>query len=198
MPRKRVYKCKAPTITRSLLCGKAKASASCLEGGILGGKCPNLVISTAPVLKISPRKKRETHKQPTEKLPRTQPHGLNIKNVLDVTDAVQFVPSPKEKGYETQLYQAFHAKGLPVEYESQRRGARFDLVLGKDEIAVELKVVKNVSIFDALFGQIDRYQKQFEKVIVVLIDQFKNPSIMNKEIERLKRISPGNIEVIVK
>ena len=202
MSRKRVYKCEAPTITRNLLCGKAKASASCLEGGVLGGRCPNLVIltvlATAPAPKISPQGKRGTRKQPTENLPRIQPQGLNIKKVLDVINAIQFVPSPKEKGYEAQLYQAFCTKEIPVKYESQRRGARFDLVLGKDEIAVELKVVRNVSTFDPLFGQINRYEKHFRKVIVVLVDQFKNPSIMNEEIERLKGISPGNIEVIVK
>jgi hypothetical protein len=197
MSRKRVYKCEAPAITRNLLCGKAKASASCLEGGILGGRCPNLAISTAPGPKISPREKRETPKQPTENLPSTQPHGLNIKKVLDVINAIQFVPSRKEKGYEAQLYQAFRAKELDVKYQGEGRGARFDLVFGNG-IAVELKVVRNRSIFDPLFGQIDRYQKQFGKVIIVLIDKFENPSIMNEEKERLKRISPANIEVIVK
>lgn len=198
MSRKRVYKCGAPAITRSLLCGKAKASASCLEGGILGGRCPNLAISTAPAPKISPREKRETPKQTTENLPSTQPHGLNIKKVLDVINTIQFIHYPKEKGYEMQLYQALQFAGLLFKHEGMRKGARFDLVLGKDEIAVELKVVKNASIFNPLFGQIHKYQKEIRKIIVVLIDEFKNPSIMNEEIERLKAISSGNIEVIVK
>jgi hypothetical protein len=83
--------------------------------------------------------------------------------VLDVINAVPFVPSTGENGYEAQLYAAFHTKGLPVEHESQRRGARFDLVLGKDEIAVELEVIRNVSIFDPLFGQIDSIKSSLER-----------------------------------
>jgi hypothetical protein len=123
---------------------------------------------------------------------------ISLEKVLNVIKSTPFVPQPKEKGYEAQLYAVLHSQGFPVEYESQRKGARFDLVVGRDEIAVELKVVKSSSVFDALYGQVARYRDQFNKVIIVLVDQFRNPSVMNNEIDRLKKISSGNIEVIVK
>jgi hypothetical protein len=121
---------------------------------------------------------------------------ISVEKVLDVLKSTPLVPQPKEKAYEAQLYTALNARGFHVDYESQRRGARFDLVVG--DIAIELKIVKNSSIFDALYGQVSRYHDQFRSIIIVLIDQFRNPSVMNSEIERLKKISPRNIEVILK
>jgi hypothetical protein len=123
---------------------------------------------------------------------------INFNSVVRLIESHPLVPQPKEKGYEAQLYSAFTSKGYPVEYEGQRRGSRFDLIIGDDEIAVELKIVKNASVFNSLVGQVMRYKRQFNKIIIVLIDQFKNPSIMKKEIESLKKIDPENIEVIVK
>jgi hypothetical protein len=119
----------------------------------------------------------------------------NLEKIVDAIKSIELVPQPKEKAYEAQLYTALRAKGFDVDYESQRRGYRFDLVIG--DIAVELKVVKNTSIFNSLYGQVSRYCDQFSKIIIVLIDEFRNPSVMKQEIARLKKISP-NIEVIVK
>ena len=114
--------------------------------------------------------------------------------MVDAIKSVELVPSPKEKACEVQLYQALKAKGFDVDYESQRRGARFDLVIG--DIAIELKVVQNKNAFDRLYGQVSRYLDQFNNVIIVLRDEFRNSSVMNKEI-RLKKISQ-NIKVTVK
>jgi hypothetical protein len=153
-------------------------------------------IAEKPIMRVeSKRPVGEPHERMTTR------HGvptdrISLQKVVDAIKSTPLIPQPKEKGYEAQLYTALHSKGFPVDYESQRRGARFDLVLG--EIAVEIKVVKSASIFDTLYGQVSRYHDQFSKVIIVLIDQFRNPSILNKESERLKKISPGNIDVIVK
>jgi len=123
---------------------------------------------------------------------------IDEKKILEAIKSIPFARSEKEKGYETQLYQWLSAKGYPVEHESLRRGARFDLVLGEDDVAVELKVVKNASVFDPLFGQIHRYKDQFRKVIVVFIDEFRNPSIMKREMARIEKLDPENIKVILK
>jgi hypothetical protein len=136
---------------------------------------------------------REEERKVKKPLGKTE--HVNFDGVADAIESIDLVPQPKERAYEAQLYTALKAKGFDVDYESQRRGARFDLVIG--DIAVELKVVKNTSIFDSLYGQVARYCDQFSKIIIVLIDQFRNPSVMDKEIERLKKISP-NIEVIIK
>jgi hypothetical protein len=140
---------------------------------------------------VTPRPREERELQ---KVKRKAEH-TSLERVVNAIKSIPLVPQPKEKAYEAQLYAALNAKGFDVDYESQRRGARFDLVIG--DIAIELKVVKNTSIFDSLYGQVSRYYDQFSKIIIVLIDQFRNPSVLNKEIERLKKISQ-NIEVIVK
>jgi len=57
MPGKRIYRCEALAIDRAMLCQKTKASASCLEGGILGGKCQNLDVSYARASKKDERGK---------------------------------------------------------------------------------------------------------------------------------------------
>jgi hypothetical protein len=123
---------------------------------------------------------------------------INDKKLLEEIKAIPFTRSEKEKGYEIQLYQWLSAKGYPVEHESTRRGARFDLVLGEDDVAIELKVVRSASIFDSLFGQVARYKDQFRKIIVVLIDEFRNPGIMKREIARLEELDPEKIKVIQK
>jgi|GEM_PF-3852876 rRNA maturation endonuclease Nob1 len=123
---------------------------------------------------------------------------INDKKLLEEIKAISFTRSEKEKGYEIQLYQWLSGKGYPVEHESTRKGARFDLVLGKDDVAIELKVVRSTSVFDSLFGQVDRYKDQFRKIIVVLIDEIRNPDIMKREIARLEKLDPERIKVIQK
>jgi len=123
---------------------------------------------------------------------------ISMEEVVGAINSVQFIRQPKERGYETQLYQALVSRGYPTVHERERRGARFDLVLGKDEIAVELKIVKSASVFGPLLGQIYRYKDRFRKIIIVLIDDLRNPSIMKEETERIKSIDPENIKIIVK
>jgi len=122
---------------------------------------------------------------------------INEKKLLEDIKMVSFTRSEKEKGYEIQLYQWLSAKGYPVEHESMRRGARFDLVLGED-VAIELKVIRSASIFNSLIGQIDHYKDQFRKIIVVLIDELRNPDIMKREIARVEKLDPEKIKVIQK
>jgi len=123
---------------------------------------------------------------------------ISFRSVLKAIRDISFIPSKKEKEYEKQLYQWLRAKKYSVVHESLRRGARFDLVLGDDEIAVELKIIRSSGDFRHLIGQILQYRDQFRKIIIVLIDQFRNPSIMKKEIRRIKEMAPKDIEVIIK
>ena len=123
---------------------------------------------------------------------------ISVRGVLKAIRDVPFIKSKKEKGYEKQLYQYLFAKNYTVLHESSRRGARFDLVLGNNEVAVELKIIKSSSDFRPLIGQIIQYRDQFKKIIVVLIDRFGNPSVMKQEIKRIEGLSRGNIKVIVK
>lgn len=123
---------------------------------------------------------------------------ISLRGVLKAIRNISFIPSKREKGYEKQLYQWLRAKKYSVVHESLRRGARFDLVLGDDEIAVELKIIRSSGDFRPLIGQIMQYRDQFRKIIIVLIDLFRNPSIMKKEIKRIKEIAPKDIEIIIK
>ena len=123
---------------------------------------------------------------------------ISFRGVLKAIRDISFIPSKKEKAYEKQLYQWLRAKKYPVVHESLRRGARFDLVLGDDEIAVELKIIRSSGDFRPLIGQVMQYRDQFRKIIIVLIDLFRNPSIMRKETQRIKGIAPKDIEVIIK
>jgi hypothetical protein len=163
-----------------------------LRKAMLGEEIRNSIkaVSLAGEIIAQPRREKEPTKI-VEKAGR-----ISLEKVLDSVKSTPLVPQPKERAYEAQLYASLNARGFPVDYESQRKGARFDLVVG--DIAIELKIVKNSSIFDGLYGQVSRYHDQFSSIIIVLIDQFRNPSIMNNEIERLKKISPGNIKVVVK
>jgi hypothetical protein len=123
---------------------------------------------------------------------------ISLEQVLKTIKDISFISSKKERGYENQLYQFLSSKGFPIVHERLRRGARFDLVLGKDEIAVELKVIKSASNFYPLIGQITTYKDYFERIIVVLIDEIRNPSIMKAGIKKVEDIDPENIHVIIK
>lgn len=123
---------------------------------------------------------------------------IDEKKILRAIKSISFTRAKREREYETQLYQYLQAKDYPVEHERSRRGARFDLVLGENEIAIEIKIIRNASVFDALFGQIHRYKDEFRKIFVVLIDEFRNPSVMKREIRRIEEIEPKKIKVIVK
>ena len=124
--------------------------------------------------------------------------NVNKKEVIELWNYMNSKISELEKEYEKQLYQWLRAKKYSVVHESLRRGARFDLVLGDDEIAVELKIIRSSGDFRHLIGQILQYRDQFRKIIIVLIDQFRNPSIMKKEIRRIKEMAPKDIEVVIK
>jgi len=153
----------------------------------------NVIIDEAPLEKKKSKEKIteiKTEKSPTVK--------IDEKAVLDEIRLVQFVREKKERGYEIQLFQILRHAKYKVDHERLHKGARFDLVLGEDEIAIELKIIKDSSEFDRLFGQIHRYKDQFRKVIILLKDEFGNPSIMNTEIERIKQLDPEKIEIVVK
>lgn len=123
---------------------------------------------------------------------------ISFPQVVKTVNSIDFISSNKEREYENQLYQYLLARGFDVQHEKSRRGARFDLVIGNDEIAVELKVIKGASQFDGLVGQIMRYKNDFNKIIIVLRDELRNPSVMKQETKRLEQIDPENIAIVIK
>lgn len=162
-------------------------------------------VKTLPRVVIEKRKKvieeekikeRITEREITRR--KVTEERISFRGVLGTIKKTQFIKAKKERGYENQLYQFLRAKKYPVVHERLRTGARFDLVLGEDEVAIELKIIKSSGQFNSLYGQIARYKDYFEKVVIVLIDEMRNPSVMNSEIKRLQKIDPKNIVVITK
>lgn len=123
---------------------------------------------------------------------------VSFPKVVSTIESIHFIACEKEKEYENQLYQFLGAKGFDVSHEKSRKGARFDLVIGDDEIAVELKIIKGSSEFQRLIGQIIQYKSQFNNIIIVLVDKFGNPSVMKQETKRIKEIDPENIAIVIK
>lgn len=123
---------------------------------------------------------------------------VSFSKVVRTIESIDFIACEKEKDYENQLYQFLGAKGFEVCHEKSRKGARFDLVIGDDEIAVELKIIKGSSEFQRLLGQIMQYKSQFNNIIIVLVDKFGNPSVMKQETKRIKEIDPENIAIVIK
>jgi hypothetical protein len=88
---------------------------------------------------------------------------VSLTKIVHSIESIPFIKGRDEREYENQLYAYLCAKDFDVQHEKAHKGARFDLVIGDDEIAIELKVVKGSSQFDTLIGQIMRYKKQFQK-----------------------------------
>jgi hypothetical protein len=124
--------------------------------------------------------------------------GISDYEVLKALKSAPFVGPPDEIGYEAQLSRWLSVRGYPFERERPRKDARFDLVLGENEIAVELKTVRNAIVLERLLGQIYRYKDQFRKIYLVLIDELGDPSMMKREVERIEKMDPEKIKVIVK
>lgn len=123
---------------------------------------------------------------------------VSLAKVVSSIESVTFIKGDKESEYEKQLYTYLDGRGFDVLHERSHKGARFDLVIGEDEIAIELKLIKGRGQFDQLFSQVSRYKKQFNNIIVVLIDALRNPSIMKEEVKRIEEIDPEKVTVVVR
>jgi len=167
-----------------------------LKKALVGDRDTTNTISIKTLPKVTVKKRNVVQEERIKKI--VAEEHISLRGVLKAVRGISFIQSKREKGYEKQLYQWLSAKNYSVVHESLRRGARFDLVLGDDEIAVELKIIKSSSDFRPLIGQIMQYRDQFKKIVIVLIDRFRNPSVMKREIKRIKEISPKTIEVVVK
>jgi hypothetical protein len=140
-----------------------------------------------------------TKKEDSERVSLASSQAVDSTRVKSAIEAICFVPSERERQYEAQLYQCLLGKGFDTVYEkSLGPGARFDLVIGRNEVAVELKIINGKSDVDRLVGQIMRYKKSFGSIIVVLIDRLKNPSVMKREIERIEEVDQEKVIVIRK
>jgi len=124
--------------------------------------------------------------------------GTDDSNVLKMLRYARFVGSRRERGYETQLSQMLSTKGYPIEPERSRKDGGFNIVLGENDIAIEVKTVKDVNVLNSLIGKIRRHKDRFRKIFIVFIDELQDPSLMRREAKRIEKIDPEKIKVVIK
>jgi len=115
----------------------------------------------------------------------------------EINEALRnFSPSAemKEREYERQLYDQFMKKPLISEV---KRG-KFDFVLGKDQIAVELKAARGFKALDRLTDKISRYLDEYEKIFVVIVDKSSSPEKIEEKAKEIEKIDPKKIRVVIK
>ena len=100
----------------------------------------------------------------------------------------------KEREYERQLYDQFMKKPLISEV---KRG-KFDFVLGKNQIAVELKAAQGFKALDRLTDKISRYMDEYEKIFVVIVDKSSSPEKIEEKAKEIEKIDPKKIRVVIK
>jgi hypothetical protein len=119
-------------------------------------------------------------------------------DVLSTIASIGFLHETQEQGYERQLWQALSSKFRDVEYDESWKDTGFEIVIGKNEVGVKLRIIWDAAIFDQLFSQVHRWKDDVSKIVVVLIDELRNPSTVKKEIERLRSIDPAKVSVVIK
>lgn len=124
--------------------------------------------------------------------------GISDEKLLKELRYAPLVSAKKETDYESQLSEWLSKRGIPIERAKPRKRDKFDLVLGKNDVAVELKKVRTVRAFDRLVGLIYRNKDRYRKIFVVLVDELQDPKTIRKEAERIKKMDPEKIKVIVK
>lgn len=195
MSRKRVYECEASAVGRSLLCGRGKASASCLEGGILGGRCPNLATSYAQAPKTgTPKKAETTHRQPRE-VPQlstsekaTVPKAVSSQ-IKEVLKRIRQFEPPRRPSKESQLedllvtYLRVWYPDLRTQLSYER--AKIDAQIGR--IGIEIKLSPDEGELDRLYGQIDKYLEHLDSVIAVIFYERSRESTESFKKRMVKR-----------
>jgi hypothetical protein len=146
-------------------------------------------------------KQKITERKITRKKISKKETEVDFNEVLDKIKKTHFLlPKGKRKyedAYEKQLYQRL--SDFPrIRYEKSKVGSRLDLTIGNDEIGIELKKLSRGSTCRELHRlpyQINRYSKQFDHLIVVIINEGAKPDVLKEELEELKK---HGVEIIVK
>jgi len=110
-----------------------------------------------------------------------------------------FSPSSarREKEYEEQLSELLEKRGLIPEEKAKKRG-EFDFVFGEKRIAVELKTARTPRALSRLADKISKHLNQYEKIFAVVIDETGTPEKTKKQIEKIEKINPKKVKVLVK
>jgi len=111
----------------------------------------------------------------------------------------RFSPSvaKKEREYEEQLSELFKKRGLIPEEKIKKRGG-FDFVFHENRIAVELKTVRSPRTLNRLADKISKYLDKYEKIFAVVVDETESPEKTRKNIEKIEKINPEKIKILVK
>lgn len=195
MSRKLVYKCQASELSRNLFCGKGKASASCLQSGILGGKCADLVTSYAKESKTRALRKTETtHGQPRE-VPQLSTSGEATvqkavsSQIKDILRRIRQFEAPRKPSKESQLEDLL-VTHLRVWYSDLRtqlsyERTKIDAQIGR--IGIEIKLSPDEAELDRLYGQIDKYLEHLNSVIAVIFYERSRESTESFKKRMIKR-----------
>jgi hypothetical protein len=219
MRRKQVYRCEASAVGRELFCGKAKANASCLKEGILGGRCSNLVTSYVQVPKTgTPKKTETTHRQPRkvaglketeemeieQEITRTEKIKTRVRKISIIERRIEgilkgYIPTGRiksERELELQLAgKLSQALGQEkVETQCRSKYGRVDVVVDK-EYAIELKMPSSYSELIRSEGPISHYAEDFKRVFLYVYDEKKILKPMEKE--ELQKKLPKNVILMV-
>jgi len=119
------------------------------------------------------------------------------KEIGETLEAFSPISARREKEYEEQLSDLFEKRGLIPEEKTKKRGG-FDFVFGGNRIAVELKATRNPRTLDRLADKISKYLDQYERIFAVVIDETETPEKTKRKIEKIERINPEKIKVLVK
>jgi len=104
--------------------------------------------------------------------------------------------SEKESGYERQLSELFRKMGITPD-EKRRRGD-FNFIFSRYGIAVELKPVRDAGALSRLAEKISKHMDQYERVFAVVVDESGKPEKTRRGIEKLGKIDPEKIRVLIK
>lgn len=119
------------------------------------------------------------------------------KEIGETLEAFSPISARREKEYEKQLSDLFEKRGLIPEEKTKKRGG-FDFVFGGNRIAVELKATRNPRTLDRLADKISKYLDQYERIFAVVIDETETPEKTKRKIQKIERINPEKIKVLVK
>jgi len=119
------------------------------------------------------------------------------KEIIKTLEAFSPSSAKREKEYEEQLSDLFKKSGLIPEEKAKKRGG-FDFVFSGNRIAVELKAARNPKALSRLADKISKYLDQYEKIFAVVIDETGAPEKTKKKIEKIEKINPKKVKVLVK
>jgi len=119
------------------------------------------------------------------------------KEIIKTLEAFSPKAAKREREYEEQLSEMFKKKGLIPEEKAKKRGG-FDFVFDQNRIAVELKAIRNQRTLNRLADKISRYLDRYEKIFAVVVDETESPEKTRKSIEKIEKIKPEKIKILVK